>query len=123
MKAAGIGFRKDADEAALIAAIDAAGGTVGLDALACVADKAQAAPLSGLSMRLDIPVIPISAAALAVQATITRSPRIQQLYGTGSLAEAAALAACGPGARLLGPRSVSPCGKATAAIAVSGDQS
>ena len=123
MKAAGIGFRKGADEAALIAALDAAGGAEGLDALACVADKAQAAPLSGLAARLDVPVIPIGADALTAQNTVTRSSRVEQLYGTGSVAEAAALAACGPGARLLGPRSVSPCGKATAAIAVSGDRS
>ncbi|MHA6346914.1 cobalamin biosynthesis protein, partial [Roseivivax sp. CAU 1761] len=38
-------------------------------------------------------------------------------YDTGSVAEAAALAAAGPGARLLGPRAVSPDGCATCALA------
>ncbi|HMO06737.1 MAG TPA: hypothetical protein PKD10_03685, partial [Paracoccaceae bacterium] len=39
------------------------------------------------------------------------------LAGDDSLAEAAALAAAGPGARLHGPRAVSPCRRATCALA------
>jgi cobalt-precorrin 5A hydrolase len=53
----------------------------------------------------------------AVDRTITQSPRVQALRGVGSVAEAAALAAAGPNARLLGPRAVSACGTATAALA------
>jgi cobalt-precorrin 5A hydrolase len=39
------------------------------------------------------------------------------MFGTGSIAEASALVAAGPGARLRGPRAVSADGTATAAIA------
>ncbi|HZV10809.1 MAG TPA: precorrin methylase, partial [Novosphingobium sp.] len=38
-------------------------------------------------------------------------------FGTGSLAEALALVAAGPGARLIAPRHISTDGMATAAIA------
>jgi cobalt-precorrin 5A hydrolase len=53
----------------------------------------------------------------AAEGVTTQSPRVQALRGVGSVAEAAALAAAGPGARLLGPRAVSACGTATAALA------
>lgn len=54
---------------------------------------------------------------LAAQAVHTQSPRLLALYGTGSVAEAAALAAAGPGARLWLPRLVAPDGCATLALA------
>jgi cobalt-precorrin 5A hydrolase len=49
--------------------------------------------------------------------TPTQSPRILALHGTGSVAEAAALAALAPGARLILPRIQSTDGSATLAIA------
>ncbi len=121
MKVAGIGFRKGASEAALAAALDAAGGPDALDALASIAGKAGAEPLASFAARLGLPVIAIGAGSIAAQQTMTQSRRIRRMHGTGSVAEAAALAACGPGARLLGPRTVSPDRMATAAIA-SGSQ-
>jgi cobalt-precorrin 5A hydrolase len=54
---------------------------------------------------------------LRTQATETTSPRQPARYGKGSVAEAAALAACGPGARLLVSRRVGPDGLATVALA------
>jgi cobalt-precorrin 5A hydrolase len=115
MKVAGFGFRKGASVAALQDALVRAGGAVGVTHLATVADKAAA--LAPFARALDLPVVAISAAELAVQPVLTYSPRVQALYGTGSLAEAAALAAAGPGARLLGPRAQSQDRTATAAIA------
>lgn len=50
-------------------------------------------------------------------ATPTQSPRVLAAHGTGSVAEAAALVACGSGARLILTRLISPCGRATIAIA------
>jgi cobalt-precorrin 5A hydrolase len=50
---------------------------------------------------------------------VTRSERVKELIGIPSLAEAAALAAAGPNARLITPRVV--IGRATCALAVSGD--
>ncbi|PLX38700.1 MAG: precorrin methylase [Hyphomicrobiales bacterium] len=121
MRVAGIGLRTIAEEASLVDALDALGGTDGLDALACLDEKAGAPQLISLATRLGLPIIPVTRDALAGETTLSRSQRVENLFGTGSVAEAAALAACGPGARLVAPRSVSPDRMATAAIAVSGD--
>ena len=51
--------------------------------------------------------------------TPTRSPRILARFGTGSLAEACAIIAAGPGARLVEPRVISADGCVTAALAQS----
>lgn len=120
MIAAGLGFRAGADVAALRAALMAAGADLArIDCLATVADKAGAPALRELAAELGLSVRAISAADMAVQMVLTQSPRVAALRGTGSVAEAAALAAAGPGAVLLGPRAVSACGRATAALAES----
>ena len=115
MRVAGLGFRAGVPEAALDAAIDAAGGAGGLDALATIADKAP--DLASLAARMGLPVRAIPADWLRGVATPTVSARITARHGTGSLAEAAALVAAGPGARVVAVRAASPCGRATAAIA------
>lgn len=120
-KIAGIGYRAGASEASLEAALKAAGGTDGVTALASIAGKAEGAPMAALAARLGLPVMAIGEADLAAQPTLTQSDRIHRMHGTGSVAEAAALSACGPGARLLMPRATSPDRMATAAIALSGD--
>jgi cobalt-precorrin 5A hydrolase len=86
-------------------------------ALATVADKAEAPVIRTLADELGLPLYAIALADLQAQSTQTHSPRVAALYGTGSLAEAAALACAGPNARLLGPRVTSKDGKATAALA------
>ena len=118
MKVAGLGFRASADVASLRAALAAAGGAEGVTALATSEAKAGAAVIQAFAAELGVPVIPVSALDLAAQNTLTESARVRQKTGAGSLAEAAALAAIGSGARLLGPRSVSPDHMATAAIAI-----
>lgn len=115
MRVAGFGFRKGASAAALADALARAGGAAGVTALATAEDKA--AGLQGIARTLGLPVIGVPKAALAAQPVLTHSARVKALYGTGSLAEASALAAAGPGARLLGPRAQSQDGTATAAIA------
>jgi cobalt-precorrin 5A hydrolase len=116
-RVAGFGFRAAATTAALQDALAAAGGPQGLTALATAAEKADAPALLALAQALALPVRGIGPEALEAQTTTTRSPRIETRLGTGSLAEAAALAAAGPGARLTGPRVVSQDRTATAAIA------
>lgn len=115
MKVAGIGFRAGADMHALLAAYQATGEAV--DALATSAHKSQAMAISDLARQLALPLLFIEPDDLAQQITLTQSTRQRAQFGTGSLAEAAALAAAGAQARLLGPRVKSPCGMATAAIA------
>ena len=115
MIVAGFGFRSGASLDALRQALDAAGGPCGVTHLATLAAKADG--LSELAVALDLPVLALRAEEMKGVATPTQSDRVAALFGVGSLAEAAALAAAGPGARLRGPRSVSRDGTATAAIA------
>jgi cobalt-precorrin 5A hydrolase len=117
MKIAGIGFRETAGIDSLRSALISAGGPDGVMALATAAEKAEAAALVALAAELHLPIRAIAPGALAAVETETWSERVAARFGTGSLAEAAALAAAGPTARLLGPRAVSADGMATAAIA------
>lgn len=115
MIVAGFGFRSGATQAALADALARAGGAEGVTHLATLAAKAEGLLLLGRA--LDLPVVALAPQALRGVPTPTRSDRVEALFGTGSVAEAAALAAAGPGAVLRGPRAVSADGTATAAIA------
>ncbi len=117
MKIAGMGFREAAGIDSLRSALMAAGGTDGIVALATATEKADAQALIALAAELRLPIRAIAPVALAAVETQTWSDRVASRFGTGSLAEAAALAAAGPAARLLAPRAVSADGMATAAIA------
>lgn len=117
MKVAGLGFRRDVTLASLREALLAAGGSEGLAALATVADKADAEALQQLARECDVPIKAVHADKLSGIDTPTRSERVVEKFGTGSVAEAAALAAAGPRARLVATRVVSQDRTATAAIA------
>ncbi|KIC19843.1 cobalamin biosynthesis protein [Leisingera sp. ANG-Vp] len=120
MKVAGIGFRGAATAADLQVALELTGEQV--DALASVAEKAAAPAMQAFAQAAGLPVIALQEQDIAGEQTLTCSPRIKARFGTGSLAEAAALAGARhgvPGAksRLLAPRVVTADGLATAAIA------
>lgn len=115
MRVAGFGFRSAATVASLRDALDRAGGRV--DRLATAADKAATPVFRAFAGEMRLPVLAVAPEGLADRPTITQSARVAARFGAGSLAEAAALAAAGPGARLLGPRVISGDGLATAAIA------
>ena len=115
MIVAGFGFRQSATADSLADALARSGGAA--DALATPADLAEAAAFRALARRLRLPCRPVEPAALTAQATSTQSPASRASRGTGSVAEAAALAAAGPGARLLSPRVISADGRATCALA------
>jgi cobalt-precorrin 5A hydrolase len=117
MKVAGFGFRQDVTLASLREALLAAGGPEGLAAVATISDKADVDVLKQLARECGVPIRAVSAEVLAGIDTPTQSKRVAEKFGTGSVAEAAALAAAGPGARLIGARAVSPDRTATAAIA------
>ena len=116
MIVAGLGFRKDAGIDSLRDALRAAGGEK-TQALATAEDKAGSPVIQALAAEMALHLHAVPLERLRNQPTLTQSSRVQARYGTGSLAEAAALAAAGPGARLLGPRVTSQDGKATAALA------
>jgi len=113
---AGFGFRSGADIAALRAVLELARlGHPAIDALATLHDKTP--DLAGLAQAMGLPLIGLEAAMIEGSSTHTHSPASIAARGTGSVAEAVALAAAGPGARLLGSRHISPDRTATCAIA------
>ena len=119
MRVAGLGFRTTADVASLRDVLQLASGTAGLsalDALATAEDKATAPALAALAAELGLPIIAVSLAQLSNQIAAP-SPNVPTRYGAHSLAEAAALAGAGPGARLTTGRTVASNKMATAAIA------
>lgn len=119
MRVAGIGFRKGTPLATLrgvLAAAEALGGAA--EALASTAEKAADARMRALAAERHLPLLAVAVAGIA---TPTHSPRIAARFGTGSLAEAAALAgaggAAGAGARITVARITAPDGMATCAMA------
>ena len=121
MIVAGFGFRASATADSLRSALDLATGGQDVTALAAPADKCAAHAFRAFCTSMDLPVLPVSPDALQAVETLTRSARVEAERGTGSVAEAAAMAAViaaqGPGARLLGPRQISSDRLASCAVA------
>ncbi len=107
----GLGLRAGTPEADILACLD--------EALALAGLSGEATPrLATLASRMAEPGLAAAAASRAAELVgvpdealkgfeahcATRSTRIASLYGVGSVAEAAALAAAGPGGTLLQPR-------------------
>ena len=119
MIVAGFGFRSAADIAALRAALACAqAGHPPVTALAAPDDKRVL--VAELAETMALPVVTVSPDALQGPQTATQSTASLSARATGSVAEACALAAAGPGARLLAIRHISPDRMATCAIARSG---
>lgn len=119
MIVAGFGFRAAATLESLRDAFDQAVGDQTVDALATLEDKAQQDAFCALQSQLNLPVHAVPEAALAHVSTATHSPQAQAARGTGSVAEATALSAAGPGATLLCTRVISRDRMATCALAQS----
>ncbi len=114
MIVAGFGMNGRATDASLRAALEAAlAGGPPPDALAALGDHAPR--LAPLAAALALPLIRVP--CVAGIATPTQSPRSLAAHGAGSVAEAVALAAAGPGAALTGHRAAARDGTATCAIA------
>lgn len=119
MIVAGFGFRTGADVAALRTALAAAQhGYAPVTALAAPDDKR--ALVAELAAVLGLPAIAVSPEGLQIPKTPTQSIASLEARQTGSVAEASALAAAGPGAQILATRHISPDRMATCAIARSG---
>lgn len=113
---AGIGLRAATTESTLAALLEQASAETGREvhALATAAEKAGHPALTALARTR---ALPLHAVAIDGMATPTQSARIKARFGTGSLAEGAALAAAGPGATLVLARITAPDGMATLALA------
>jgi cobalt-precorrin 5A hydrolase len=122
---AGIGCRKGASaaeiEAVIAAALERAGfAQETLGAIAAPADKGEEAGIAAVALSYGLPLLfvptpDLEAAAARCQ---THSQRVLAITGVPSVAEAAALAAGGPEAKLLLPRIV--VGPASCALAETG---
>jgi len=122
MIVAGVGCRRGAPapdiEAAIRTALQSAGiAADALDAIATAQAKGAEAGIAVAAEKLGVRVVLVPEAELKVVSarTTTRSERVLALTGVPSVAEAAALAAAGPSARLVSPRLV--IGAATCALA------
>ena len=113
MIVAGLGFRKGVTLESLKAALALVGRA---DAFATVDGKEFEPGLQALSSEFGLQVIAVSRDLLAAQNVAGTGPS-RALYGTGSVAEASALAAAGPGARLLVKRTKGPDGRTVVALA------
>lgn len=111
MRVAGLGFRSAATVDDLEAALALAGGA---EVLATETRKAGAAVMAALAARTGLAVRAVDVSGVETQ---TQSARVKGAFGTGSVAEAAALGAAGANACLVVARVVTPNGMATAAIA------
>jgi cobalt-precorrin 5A hydrolase len=126
MIVAGVGCRKGAlaadIEAAIVAAFVRAGiAATELRLIATSAAKGSEAGIAAAASAIGVPLvlIPQGDLAAAGERTVTRSERVIALTGVPSVAEAAALAAGGPAARLIVPRIA--VGPATCALADTGE--
>lgn len=118
MIVAGFGFRKSAKLGALRDALAVAQRDhPPVAALAAPANKL--ALVSQLAEAMGVPMIAVSPEDLQAPQTPTRSLASLTARSTGSVAEASALAAAGPGAHLLAIRQISSDRMATCAIAAS----
>lgn len=115
MIVAGFGCRASTTTESLAAALAAAAEGRSVDRLAAPADRI--ALLAPLARARGLPLVAVADDALSAIVTPTRSPVSLAARGTGSVAEAVALHAAGPNARLLTSRRISPDRRATCALA------
>jgi cobalt-precorrin 5A hydrolase len=124
MIAAGVGCRRGASAPDIETAIRAAlaRANIAADALDVIATIEAKRTEPGIlaaaeTFGVSVVIVPEHELALAGDRVETHSDRVLTLTGVGSVAEAAALAAAGPSARLIAPRLA--IGAATCAIAAS----
>jgi cobalt-precorrin 5A hydrolase len=125
MIVAGVGCRRGTAAVQIEAAIAAAlaGAGLGLTAVRLIATSAAKADEPGIAAAassIGVPLVLVAQDDLVAAGAraVTRSERVLALTGLSSVAEAAALAAGGPAARLIAPRIA--VGPATCALADSG---
>jgi cobalamin biosynthesis protein CbiG len=108
--AIGIGARRDIDARELAGFVRDVAARHGVDlqsaTLATIEARCDELGLQGAARLLDMPVVFLSLENLRARGkdVQTRSARVEEMFGVGSVAEAAALAAAGSGSILLAPR-------------------
>jgi cobalt-precorrin 5A hydrolase len=120
---AGIGCGRETSSEDIVSLIFVALSSFGialenLTAIATETSKADECGIAGAARSLSVPVLRCLVADLGrvAEQVLTRSLRVQEIKGVPSIAEASALVAAGPNARLLGARVAA--NKVTCAIAI-----
>lgn len=112
--AIGIGARRGVAAHDVVELVRRVTQTHGVDlreaALYALESKAEEAGLLEAARQLGVKLLFLPLAALRARkaAAATHSPRVQAMFGVGSVAEAAALVGAGPGSRLVAPRVTTP---------------
>lgn len=118
MIVAGLGFRTRATAEDLHTALSMAlPDGVRPEALATIRRKAHSPAFQDLARALALPILALPATDLFGTETRTQSQKMLKMFGTGSMAEAAAILGAGQNAKLLALRIATPNKMATAAIA------
>lgn len=118
---AGFGFTTRATLESLQQALEATGYADQVTMLATPSDKAAQSVMLDLARARKLPINAVSASNIAAAKAHTQSLISRVMRNTGSVAEAAALAAADPGATLLVTRQISADRMATCAIAKGAD--
>jgi cobalt-precorrin 5A hydrolase len=124
--AAGIGARRGVAAEAIVDLVRAVaarhGAPLSRVTLCTLESKADEPGLLEAAKILGVGLVflPLEALKARKGAAPTHSPRVQAMFGVGSVAEAAALVGAGPGSRLLAPRIATPY--AACALAVSAEE-
>ncbi|MGJ0392125.1 MAG: cobalamin biosynthesis protein [Methylocystis sp.] len=124
--AAGIGARRGVAAQAIVELVRAVAAEHGAPlshlTLFTLESKADEPGLHEAAKLLGVPLVFLTLDALKARkgAAPTHSPRVQAMFGVGSVAEAAALVGAGPGSRLLAPRVAAPY--AACALAVGAEE-
>ena len=123
MIVAGIGCGRETSSEDIVSLIFVALSNFGiaqenLTALATETSKADERGIASAARSLSIPIVrcPVADLGRVADQVLTRSLRVQEIMGVPSIAEASALVAAGPNARLLGARIAA--NKVTCAIAI-----
>ena len=123
MIVAGIGCGRETSSEDIVSLIFVALSNFGiaqenLAAIATETSKADERGIASAARSLSIPIVrcPVADLGRVADRVLTRSLRVQEIKGVPSIAEASALVAAGPNARLLGARVAA--NKVTCAIAI-----
>ena len=123
MIVAGIGCGRETSSEDIVSLIFVALSNFGiaqenLTAIATETSKADERGIASATRSLSIPIVrcPVADLGRVADQVLTRSLRVQEIMGVPSIAEASALVAAGPNARLLGARIAA--NKVTCAIAI-----
>nr|WP_291855016.1 cobalamin biosynthesis protein [Bradyrhizobium sp.] len=123
MIVAGIGCGRESSSEDIVSLIFVALSNFGiaqenLAAIATETSKADERGIASAARSLSIPIVrcPVADLGRVADRVLTRSLRVQEIKGVPSIAEASALVAAGPNARLLGARVAA--NRVTCAIAI-----